>query len=326
MQGTIFKGRRAIISEAYLTTKLTSSQVSLHVLVNTLAGIPPSSSSYPRVLLVQFLDNRPVTRGSLFHSLQQRLPGHPSEKIDAMISKVQIYRAFEFNEILETVTRISDTLHNIQQQQKQAATRAEGSDHRASRVSSDEEIEPTLVILEGIDRSLEEVVRSSNPLAGQAKLTTLLRTLTILSRTYAPFVTIIVVNTISLPAVLNGPEPQGRGYEAQSAQTLARISPADTSAQNNVDAEQRRYRTQPNQRYHQQQTHPSIPIQPIFAQAPASLPLSVPRPIAPYPSLLARTLDQGFDTHLLISRVQGRIVIEVAKDRVGDHLGRWCAL
>lgn len=45
------------------------------------------------------------------------------------------------------------------------------------------------------------------------------------------------------------------------------------------------------------------------------------------PSLLQKTLDQGVDRHLLVSRVgrsaSGR-VIDVIKDRVGDGLGMRC--
>jgi hypothetical protein len=42
------------------------------------------------------------------------------------------------------------------------------------------------------------------------------------------------------------------------------------------------------------------------------------------PSLLVRTLDQGIDTHLLLSRVKADRVVEVIKDRVGEGVGRWC--
>ncbi|CAG7917542.1 unnamed protein product [Penicillium olsonii] len=42
-----------------------------------------------------------------------------------------------------------------------------------------------------------------------------------------------------------------------------------------------------------------------------------------FPTLLMKTLDQGIDTHLLLSHSGGSQVIEVIKDRVGDSLGRW---
>lgn len=43
-----------------------------------------------------------------------------------------------------------------------------------------------------------------------------------------------------------------------------------------------------------------------------------------FPSLLMRTLDQGIDTHLLVSSTRRVPVVEVIKDRVGGGLGRWC--
>ncbi|EAW09775.1 uncharacterized protein ACLA_039910 [Aspergillus clavatus NRRL 1] len=41
-------------------------------------------------------------------------------------------------------------------------------------------------------------------------------------------------------------------------------------------------------------------------------------------TLLMRTLDQGVDTHLLLSTVRMEYVVEVVKDRAGDGVGRWC--
>lgn len=42
------------------------------------------------------------------------------------------------------------------------------------------------------------------------------------------------------------------------------------------------------------------------------------------PSLLMRTLDQGIDTHILLSATRTAKVIEVIKDRVGEGIGKWC--
>ncbi|KAL2860575.1 hypothetical protein BJX68DRAFT_88501 [Aspergillus pseudodeflectus] len=43
-----------------------------------------------------------------------------------------------------------------------------------------------------------------------------------------------------------------------------------------------------------------------------------------FPSLLMRTLDQGIDTHLLMSNTRNVPVVEVIKDRVGSGVGKWC--
>ncbi|CAL5870307.1 uncharacterized protein PFLUO_LOCUS4542 [Penicillium psychrofluorescens] len=40
-------------------------------------------------------------------------------------------------------------------------------------------------------------------------------------------------------------------------------------------------------------------------------------------NLLTKTLDQGIDTHLLLSDVKGANVVEVIKDRVGSGVGKW---
>lgn len=42
-----------------------------------------------------------------------------------------------------------------------------------------------------------------------------------------------------------------------------------------------------------------------------------------FPTLLMKTLDQGIDTHLLVSNVQDTQVVEVIKDRTGAGLGKW---
>ena len=42
------------------------------------------------------------------------------------------------------------------------------------------------------------------------------------------------------------------------------------------------------------------------------------------PSLLLKTLDQGIDTHFLVSRVRDGKMFEVIKDRVGDGSGKRC--
>ncbi|CAG8008549.1 unnamed protein product [Penicillium salamii] len=42
-----------------------------------------------------------------------------------------------------------------------------------------------------------------------------------------------------------------------------------------------------------------------------------------FPTLLMKTLDQGIDTHFLLSDAKGTQVIEVIKDRAGDGLGKW---
>ncbi|KAF4760408.1 hypothetical protein HAV15_005626 [Penicillium sp. str.  len=42
-----------------------------------------------------------------------------------------------------------------------------------------------------------------------------------------------------------------------------------------------------------------------------------------FPTLLMKTLDQGIDTHMLLSDLRGAQIVEVIKDRVGMSLGKW---
>ncbi|KAI5291015.1 hypothetical protein KEM52_000285 [Ascosphaera acerosa] len=52
----------------------------------------------------------------------------------------------------------------------------------------------------------------------------------------------------------------------------------------------------------------------------------VPAATAIFSSPVAWSLDQTIDTHLLVSNVGVRGVVEVAKDRAGGSLGKWCLL
>jgi hypothetical protein len=62
------------------------------------------------------------------------------------------------------------------------------------------------------------------------------------------------------------------------------------------------------------QTRDDSSIHSAFRQSGSSL----------FPSLMLRTLDQGIDTHLLLSTVRNTPVVEIIKDREGDGLGKWC--
>lgn len=125
-----------------------------------------------------------------------------------------------------------------------------------------------MLIIAGLDTLVESVIRASNPIKGTAVLSAALRMLTRLSREYAAFLSVLLINTSGLGL--------GTG--------MGDIAVADGDYQ----GEQ----------------------------------LSVL-----LPSLLMKTLDQGTDTHLLVSRERGRagrVGVEVIKDRVGDWLGTRC--
>ncbi|PGH30842.1 hypothetical protein GX50_06385 [[Emmonsia] crescens] len=274
-------------------------EFSQHILA-TLLSKYPTARNLPRAFVIQYFDSRPLSPQALYSSIQQRLPDRPPEDIESILESIQTRRVYDFEELLEAVSQISDILFELQQQQNQSEEKEKGYSST-----------PILLLIEGIDQSLEETIRISNPVAGHTRLIPLLRTLTVLSRTYASFLSVIIVNSIAL---LHIPSKA-------SAQESAPI-PAD-----DINAGQRpphQLNTRPQQ---QQQYYTGLPVHSIFSNVPRLVDnFSKGPPFSSYFSILARSLDQGCDVHLLVSRFQGKMIIEVAKHRVGGEVGRWCEL
>ncbi|KAL3479248.1 hypothetical protein BJX99DRAFT_245055 [Aspergillus californicus] len=144
----------------------------------------------------------------------------------------------------------------------------------------------TILIIAGLDTLTEAVIRASNALRGTAVLVSTLRTLSHLSRTYPSTLSVVLVNTSGVGPMIR--DDDGGRRQAQS-------------------------QYQPQREYYTQQQRDGG-IQSIFSITDTPL----------FPTLLMRTLDQGVDTHLLVSRTRGVPVVEVVKDRVGNGIGRWC--
>ncbi|WEW55245.1 hypothetical protein PRK78_000674 [Emydomyces testavorans] len=254
----------------------------------------------PQAFIIQFYRSRAYTPEYLFRAMQSKLPEHPADCIQTILDTVKIFRAFNLDEILEAIFRISDILHA----------------HKPHKPPSS----PTLLLLEGLDDSLEEIRRTSSTLAAQAKLIPLLRTLTTLSRTHATYLTVVVVNSILLPTTTPSP-PAPRIREAAEQKSRELSTPQEGA--------------HPYSRKHHHQ-NPHLSVQSIFSTPPTPLQSEPPpeeqdqkrtsQPAISYSSSVSRSLDQGFDTHLLVSKKENRMIIEVAKDRMGNDLGRWCAL
>jgi hypothetical protein len=156
-------------------------------------------------------------------------------------------------------------------------------------VSAEEgEHKRTLLLIVGLDTLTEDIIRASNPVKGAAALTAALRTLTQLSRVLGSHLVVMLVNTRGL-----GPAPGFRlGTGAGAGVERQQVSRGDFRA--------------------------SVEDEGVYSMfhAETSTPL--------LPSLLMRTLDQGIDTHVLVSMVKEDCVVEVVKDRVGAGVGRWC--
>ncbi|KAJ5684147.1 uncharacterized protein N7477_000492 [Penicillium maclennaniae] len=138
-----------------------------------------------------------------------------------------------------------------------------------------------VLIVVGLDILAEGIIRASNPVKGTALLAATLRNLTRMSRTYASFLSVMLVNT-------NGLGPPHFGTEKGSEKTKAPLE-EDTRLPRDDG------------------------IHSIF-QSPGPPLLS---------TLLMRTLDQGIDTHILLSDIKSAKVAEVIKDRIGTGLGKW---
>lgn len=309
--------------------------------------IPSPSSARPRAFLIYPFNLGTFSPETLYAAIQQRLSNQSFDEIVAILDNVKIHRAFEFDGILEAVAKVSDALYQLQHQGQQDHERKvlaqmsrelrEGSDEPVLGSSSAEE--PILLIVEGIDRSLEETIRESGPLAGHARLMPLVRSLAILSRTYASFLTVLVVNSICL-SCLSLPFLESRIGSQADTNNNNNSRVLDRSANGTIEVQghgkehniyDQKYPAQNHPPFshhrHRPSNDTSIGTPSIFSADLSLSPPPSPNPSAPtflHSWVLSRSMDQGFDTHLLVSKVQGNMVVEVAKDRVGDRVGRWC--
>jgi hypothetical protein len=143
---------------------------------------------------------------------------------------------------------------------------------------------PIVMIVAGLDNLTEGVIRASNPARGAAFLTATLRTLTKLSRVHASYLSIILVNTNGLGSI-------NSEWDKTSQSAGNHTSYGDGGLRHPLEDG----------------------IHSMFHSDIPSL----------FPTLLMKALDQGIDTHLLVSDSKADQVIEVIKDRVGTGLGKW---
>ncbi|KAL1965383.1 hypothetical protein VTN77DRAFT_5820 [Rasamsonia byssochlamydoides] len=221
-----------------------------------------------------------------------------------LLDAVQLLAVYDFPSAVQAISQVSDALHRLQQerrqqqQQRQQEQQGEVLEEDAARSSKERGDGPILLIVEGLDTLTESVIRTSNPLRGSALLMPALRTLTHLSRTYASFLSVMLVNTLGLggaAAHSKGPSTDSAGGSLAGPLPSAGPSPSADGGLYSIFS---------------RSSGPSGSL----ASSSSSL----------LPTLLSRTLDQGIDTHLLLSSVKGRPVVEVIKDRTGDSVGKWC--
>lgn len=162
---------------------------------------------------------------------------------------------------------------------------------KAQRNPPKKEVYPVLLIIAGLDSLTEAVIRSSNPVKGTAMLAAVLRSLTRLTRVHSSFLSVLLVNVSGVGGV-------GVSYSStlQIAKDRGTTAAAGAAAAGAAAA-----------------SSSDCGVQSMFHPG-----------MALFPSLLLRTLDQGVDTHLLMSTVQNVRVVEVIKDRGGGGTGKWC--
>jgi hypothetical protein len=203
-----------------------------------------------------------------------------------LLDDVQLLAVYDFASAVQAISQVADALYSMVRSSPGTLPTSSPLEPRVSRV---------LFIIEGLDALAENVIRTSNPLRGSALMMPALRTMTHLSRTYASFLSVMLVNTAGLgPAV---------AYTNRAADHHHRSSRSPIVGEGGL----RGSRDGDDGGLHS-----------IFARhAP-----SAPSPLLQ--NMLSRTLDQGIDTHLMLSTVKRRHVVEVIKDRTGDGVGKWC--
>ncbi|KAK2757095.1 hypothetical protein FQN54_005064 [Arachnomyces sp. PD_36] len=290
----------------------------------------------------------------IYASIQSVALARGEEDVDSTgpLSRVEILRVFDFSEMSEAVGEVSDAVGRSSN-----ASGGGGSGGDGGRKGPEE----TLIIIEGIDKFTKSVIEKSDVVRGNALLVVLLRRLGVLvrGRGKGRRVRVLIVNGVGVggsgratfvatpmkrvktpggrASVAAGKkvevEAEGSGVEGGKASTSTETEEeeevADTEDGDDTEAEDTTppaaaateptptpiQHSRPQPKYQNQNQHPSS----IFL----SNHVNYGRPSGLYMAF-NKSLDQGIDTHILVSRVQGKRVVEVAKDRVGDGVGRWC--
>ncbi|KAJ5239518.1 hypothetical protein N7468_004137, partial [Penicillium chermesinum] len=239
-------------------------QIPRFLLIKHLQRLAPSAE--PSTFIIYPENFSALAPTSLLKALQSGHRGLSQPEAMKRLDSVQLFPIHHISTAIQAIGQISEQLH--QMQDNQAAT-----DPTTRRP-------PVMVIVVGLDTLAEGIIRASNPLKGTAVLASTLRTLTRLSRAYASFLSVLLVNTSGL----------GPAHFTEDNQSQQSRAAAEQSSMSRADG-----------------------VHSIF-QAPGSSLLT---------TMLMRTLDQGTDTHILLSDVKSAHVAEVIKDRAGPGLGRW---
>ncbi|KKK15260.1 hypothetical protein ARAM_001910 [Aspergillus rambellii] len=209
-----------------------------------------------------------------------REPALSRNEAISCLDSVQLFPVFDLAAAAQAITEVSGTLHSLWEHPEDQWNHAHPEPEPARKGHA------TVLIITGLDTLAESVIRASNAVRGAAVLTSIIRTITQLSRTHRSNLSVMLVNTSGV-----GPMAPGGFSGAQ-----------DSQFRREDENQQFRFTREDG-------------INSIFRVADASL----------FPSLLMRTVEQGIDTHFLLSYTRSIPVVEVIKDRLGNNVGKWCA-
>lgn len=241
-------------------------QIPRHLLATHLLKTPPSSE--PSAFIIHPSNFDAFAPRILLNALQSA-SSQPSISRDEAICRldaVQLFPVHNLPNAAQAIGKVSDSLQEIQEKRQHS-----NNTH------------PIILIVVGLDTLAEGIIRASNPVKGTALLAATLRNLTRMSRAYASYLSVILVNT-------NGLGPPHFESHQQPEMKQPQVLPEEDTRPAREDG-----------------------LHSIFQVAGPPLLFN----------LLMRTLDQGIDTHILLSDVKAATVAEVIKARVGSGLGKW---
>lgn len=242
-----------------------TSQIPRRLVVNHLQRTIPSVEPSTFIIYPEsFTAFAPIT---LLKALQRGETGLSQAEAMKRLDSVQLFPIHHFSTAVQAIGQITEQLQQIQEK-READCEPISHNHGV------------ILIVVGLDSLAEAIIRASNPLKGNAVLSSTLRNLTRISRAYSSVLSILLLNTSGIGPAYSPQEPQ-------MGQHRGAIEETRSSGDEGVYS--------------------------IF-QAPGSPLLS---------NMLMRTLDQGIDTHILLSDVKSAHVAEVIKDRSGPGIGKW---
>ncbi|CRG85875.1 hypothetical protein PISL3812_02879 [Talaromyces islandicus] len=277
---------------------------------------PSHSSTFsPDSLLEAVLEAAAATTTATSRQAESVAALSRDQAID-LLDHVELLTIHDFAAATRAISQVSGTLYAMQQQHHRGHASPNQNDPRSHENDDDDDDEEhttkqlppstVLFVIEGLDAMAENVIRNSDALRGSAVLTPALRTLTYLSRSYSSFLGIVLVHTTGL-----GPPPP------PPSQPPPGLSASQRSQNDNGNVNRPRNNNNNNNNNNMKSAGG---LYSVFSRQNDD----ADEPVPLLHTLLARTMDQAIDIHLLFQLRKNQALVEVVKDRTGDGLGKWC--